>query len=222
VINIWLFVAAGAALANWLAVEKNWKVVEYVTKPGTMAALLLWLWTSAGLQGPLLLFALGLVFSLAGDVFLMLPSRPFIAGLVAFLLAHLAYISGFNIPLPPLSLPGLIMAVMIGFAARSLYRRLCVGLVKTGEGSLRRPVLIYASAISLMLLSALLTTTRNDWGTAASLLASAGAILFFASDTLLAWDRCITPLTHRGLKVMTSYHLGQFAITAAAILQFAG
>ena len=38
----------------------------------------------------------GLVFSLAGDVFLMLPSDQFMAGLVSFLIAHLFYIAAFT------------------------------------------------------------------------------------------------------------------------------
>src|SRR5512147_2406717 len=38
----------------------------------------------------------GLVFSLAGDVFLMLPRDRFLAGLASFLAAHLAYIAAFG------------------------------------------------------------------------------------------------------------------------------
>jgi uncharacterized membrane protein YhhN len=38
----------------------------------------------------------GLLFSLAGDVFLMLPSDRFIAGLVSSLFAHLFYIVAFT------------------------------------------------------------------------------------------------------------------------------
>jgi uncharacterized membrane protein YhhN len=219
--NIWPFIAAAAAVMNWLAVEKCWLPVEYITKPGIMIALLLWLWTAAGLEGPLLPFALGLIFSLAGDVFLMLPSRSFLAGLVAFLLAHVSYIVGFNQSLPPLSLYGIVLAVVVGTAARRLYRRMEKGLARTGQANLRRPVLVYSMAISLMLLSALLTTTRPDWETLPSLMVSAGAAAFFVSDSLLGWDKCIAPLSHRGLKVMVAYHLGQFAILAGVLAHFA-
>src|SRR5690606_41962032 len=41
------------------------------------------------------LIVLGLLFSLAGDVFLMLPRDRFVAGLVSFLIAHLFYIAAF-------------------------------------------------------------------------------------------------------------------------------
>ena len=40
-------------------------------------------------------FVAALVFSLAGDVLLMLPREQFVAGLSAFLVAHLCYIVGF-------------------------------------------------------------------------------------------------------------------------------
>ncbi len=217
----WLFFAAAAAAIDWAAVEKKWKAVEMVAKPATMVALLIWLGTAAGWQGPLLPFALALVFSLAGDVFLLFPDRYFLAGLVAFLLAHLAYIAAFNQPLPSFHPLGLLLAILVGVAARGIYRRLAQGLVKSGQEGLRLPVLVYAAAISLMLLSALLTTLRSDWETPASLLVSAGAILFFLSDTFLAWDRFVAPLPRRGLKVMVAYHLGQFAIVTGAILQYA-
>src|SRR6056297_34056 len=45
----------------------------------------------------------GLLFSLAGDVFLMLPSDRFMEGLVSFLLAHLFYIAAFSSEITGLS-----------------------------------------------------------------------------------------------------------------------
>ncbi len=220
--HLWLLVAIVIAMMDWIAVEKQWKRVEYFAKPGTMVALLLWLWASGGWRGPLFLFTLGAVFSLAGDVLLMLPGSHFLAGLVAFLLAHIAYIIGFNTTLPPLTLASLVWAVVVGIVSSRLYQRLASALSQRGEGSMRTPVLIYASAISLMLLSALLTWVKADWETFPALLASIGAVLFYFSDSLIAWDRFVTPISQRGLKVMVTYHLGQFAILAAAILNFHG
>ncbi len=43
---------------------------------------------AGSVQLPLICFGLGIIFSLAGDIFLLLSNRWFIAGLVAFLLAH--------------------------------------------------------------------------------------------------------------------------------------
>jgi uncharacterized membrane protein YhhN len=218
----WLIVSAAIAVIDWVAVAKNWKWLEYFAKPGTMIALLLWVGSSGGLAGPLLPFTLGAFFSLIGDIALMLPGNTFIAGLIAFLLAHVCYIVGFNTSSPPLSFVSLVLAVLVGITAGRLYQRLAMALVQKGERKMRLPVLIYASTITLMLLSALLTIVRPDWKAFPALLASTGAALFFTSDSLLAWDRFVAPLSHRGLKVMVTYHLGQFALLAGAVLNFHG
>ena len=44
-----------------------------------------------------------------------------------------------------------------------------------------------------MLLSALLTLAADTWQAGAAILVSAGALLFFLSDTLLAWNKFVTP-----------------------------
>jgi uncharacterized membrane protein YhhN len=89
-----------------------------------MITLFLWLWTSAGLSGALLWFGVGIIFSLAGDILLMLSlDRFFIFGLIAFLLAHAAYVVGFNIPLPGLSLWGIVFAVMVSLGGARIIRR---------------------------------------------------------------------------------------------------
>jgi uncharacterized membrane protein YhhN len=49
-------------------------------------------------------------------------------------------------------------------------------------------------------------------------LVSAGSVLFYASDGMLAWDRFINPLSHARLRVMVTYHLGQFGILGGALL----
>ena len=54
------------AVLDWIAVEKKWKLVEYVAKPATMLALLWWIWQSAGFGGPMLWFTWGLFFAWRG------------------------------------------------------------------------------------------------------------------------------------------------------------
>ena len=39
------------AIIDWIAADKKWKVLEYVTKPATMLALLWWVWQSVGWGG---------------------------------------------------------------------------------------------------------------------------------------------------------------------------
>jgi uncharacterized membrane protein YhhN len=99
-----LGVSLFVALLDWIAVGTKFRPLEYVAKPGVMLILLIWIWSLGGFSGPMVWFALGAIFSLGGDVFLMLPNEHFIGGLVAFSLAHLAYIIGLNQVFPPVNL----------------------------------------------------------------------------------------------------------------------
>ena len=218
--NLFLWVALVIAVIDWIAVAKNWKTLEYCAKPGVMVALLAWLWQIGGFQGQMLWFAAGLVFSMAGDIFLMLPREQFIAGLVSFLLAHLAYLAGFTSTWPPLNLPSLILALVVAINSVQIYRRVAAGLSASGQSALKVPVLIYTIVISLMLLSALLTLLRPDWLPGPALLVSAGAGLFFLSDTFLAWNKFVTPLPYGKLCVIITYHIGQILIVLGAALHF--
>lgn len=208
------------AAANWLAVYNRWKRLEYVTKPGTMLALLAWLWAVSGFDGQLLWFALGIILSLAGDIFLMLPAQPLLAGLIAFLLAHLAYIIGLNPAWPPLDAASLILAAFVGLTALRIYRRIAAGLIARRVEQLLIPVLVYTVTISLMLLSASLALVKPEWQAGAALLVSGGALLFFISDTLLAWNEFIERLPNGPVFVMLTYHLGQVGIVVGAALHY--
>jgi uncharacterized membrane protein YhhN len=220
------FTLAGIAFAiaalDWLAVWKRWKRLRYLAKPAVMLVLLAWLLSEGGLQGQLLWFALGLVFSLTGDVFLILPEDRFLYGLVSFLLADLCYIAGFNTSLPPLNVASLALAVLIAMTGAQIYRRLVPALEQRGLERLKTPVLAYVIVHGTMLFSALLTLVRPDreWLPAAAVLASAGALLFFSSDLILAWNRFVAELSWGDLKVIITYHLGQIAITAGALVNF--
>lgn len=218
--DILLIAAVAIAILDWAAVARHNSRLEYFAKPGVMVALLLWVGVQGGFSGQMIWFALGLFFSLWGDVFLMLPKEQFIAGLVAFLLGHLAYLVGFNASLPPANLPSVLMAVGVGVTAARLYRGIAAGLLRSKQVSLRTPVLAYCVVLSLMLLSALLTLVRAEWETGAALLASAGALLFFISDALLAWNKFVTPLPNGRMAVIVTYHIGQILIALGAAAQY--
>jgi uncharacterized membrane protein YhhN len=206
------------AIINWIAADKKWNVLVYVTKPATMLALLWLIWQSAGLGSSMLWFTLGAIFCLAGDIFLMIPRDMFIFGLLAFLVGHVCYVLGLNNIAPYINLWGGVLIILLGIYLWWLYPKLAGGLSAKGKVGLKIPVLIYSLVISLMVYSALMTWTRPGWSTAAALLVSCGAVLFFASDSMLAWDRFLNPLSHARLRVMMTYHLGQIGIILGAIL----
>jgi uncharacterized membrane protein YhhN len=215
-----IWIALIVAVVDWVAVAKGWRKVEYVAKPAVMVALLAWLWQNSGFSGHLIWFAVGLACSLAGDVFLMLPREQFVPGLVSFLLAHLAYLVGFNPSLPPLHVASLVLLILVALASSAVYRRIAAGLQASGQATLKLPVLVYAIVISLMLLSALFTLVRPEWSALNALLASAGALLFYASDTMLAWNKFVAPIRNSDLWVTVTYHLGQTLIVLGAAAHF--
>jgi uncharacterized membrane protein YhhN len=209
------------ALIDWLAVARRQKRLEYVFKPATLIAILVGAWLLA--RGPhdtwqARCFLPGLAFSLAGDVFLMLPSeRFFLPGLVAFLLGHLCYIAGLNPTLPPW--PALVLMVVVAAIGLTLYRRIAAGLRCQGRTTLRVPVALYSVVLSLMLFSAWATLFRPEWTPLRRGLVIFGASLFFASDAMLAWNRFVTPSSLLHLLVIITYHLGQVTLAASIALE---
>ncbi len=221
----WLSV--GLAGVEWIAVWRRWGKVTVLTKPGMMLALLAWFVQNAHLaqadltSQPLFWFGLGLAASLVGDVMLMLPDRFFISGLLAFLVAHLCYLVGFNERLPVLGWFLLVPLLVVGLGAGIVYRGILQGLArKPGGRKLRGPLIIYGVVISLMLCSALVSFWRPGWTPSAALLVSAGAGLFWLSDSILAANRFVRSLKWGDLAVMVTYQTGQIALAAGALLAY--
>jgi uncharacterized membrane protein YhhN len=216
------------ALVDWVAVAKSWKKVEYIAKPAAMLILLGLLALVGGFGSlPLICFSLGIFFSMAGDVFLMISyarfsERWFLPGLAAFLLAHVSYIVGLNTPLPNVSpIWSLGLAIILALGAARILRRIIDGVRQKGLPRLVRPVSLYGMVITLMLLSALLTLNNPAWKTSAGGLVALGAILFYFSDILLAWNKFVNPIKNGRLANMILYHLGQAALVAGVLIQFA-
>ena len=129
----------------------------------------------------------------------MLPSDAFVAGLASFLLAHVAYIVGFAIVGASGSWAGL--GLVIVALAGSTVGRVIVRTVRASDDpELTLPVGVYMLAISSMVVLAF-GSTRG--------LAIAGALLFYCSDALIAWDRFVAPKTWARPAIMITYHLAQ-------------
>jgi uncharacterized membrane protein YhhN len=144
----------------------------------------------------------GLVLSLAGDVFLMLDDRWFLAGLGAFLLAHLAYIVG----IIQVGLEGGLL--IVGLAAVAVLGVVVGRVIVAGAASrgsaMRLPVAAYVTVISAMVATGV--GTGEPWLIAA-------ALLFYSSDAVLGWERFIHAERWMGLAVMVTYHLAQACFT---------
>jgi uncharacterized membrane protein YhhN len=181
--------------------RQTWQI--YLFKPLTMIFIIALALSSGAnpfsFYGVAILF--GLVFSMIGDV-LLIPEHLFTAGLVGFLLAHLCYLVAFaHSPVAPLLLSALPFLLFIVLFLRVLWHKL---------GKLKAPVIIYAVVISAMGWQATdRYLAQNDL---AHLLAAAGAVLFIASDTILAYDKFKEPFKFARLLVLSSYFLAQWLI----------
>lgn len=219
--NIFVILALVFAALEALALQKNWFKLEVIAKPAVMIVLFIWLVTSVGLEGALLWFGLGILFSLVGDVLLMISlDRLFLAGLAAFLLAQIAYIIGFNIPVPEMSIWGVALALIIGMGGARVIRRILDAVTAKGQGRMRIPIAVYGTVISVMLLSAMLKQFDPTWEAWAALLVGTGGFLFYISDIILAWNKFVAPIRHGRIYNIAAYHLGQIALIAGVIAQY--
>ena len=217
----WLILALIFASLEWLAVWNGWQRLEYFAKPAVMVCLFLWLYASIGLQGNMLWFGLGILFSLAGDVLLMVSlDRMFLFGLIAFLLTHLSYILGFKEELTNPTAWSLILMIIILVNSQRLIRRIIGAMRAKRQNALVRPIIVYGLVISLMLYAAMSTIYDPAWKTNAALFVSLGAFLFYISDLILAWNKFVAPVKNASILNITAYHLGQIGLIAGVISQF--
>jgi uncharacterized membrane protein YhhN len=226
-----LVVAGLLAAGNWMAVARGDKQLEYVCKPGAMVALIGVALTLDPSHGDVRAwFVVALALSLAGDIFLMLPSDQFVAGLASFLLAHVAYVIGLTrhgggagalalAVIPVVAVAGLLGARFLR-AARA-----------AGHGELTGPLIAYMAVIAAMVTCAVASGNA---------LAAAGAVLFMASDALIAETRFVGPAATAALPtgaagagacdgdqkarlpwapvvIMVTYHLGQAGLTLSLV-----
>jgi uncharacterized membrane protein YhhN len=194
-----LVVAAVLAAGDWYSRARDNAPLEYVCKPGTLTALIVVaLLLDPRHHGVRAWFVVALVLSLAGDVLLMLPREQFVAGLAAFLLAHLCYVAGFvagglSVGSVALALVG--TAVVVSPVARRVLRG-----VRATEPALCPPVVAYLVVIGTMLACALAS---------GNVLAAVAAVLFVASDSMIAWDRFVARFPAAPVAIMVTYHLAQ-------------
>ncbi len=219
--NIWLVLTFIFAFLEALAVSRNLPKLEYIAKPGVMVYLFLWLYFSTSLHGSTFWFGVGILFSLVGDVLLMNPTNTmFLAGLVAFLFAHIFYIVGFRSELGIGSAWSLILLALVLVNGVRVVRRIIGAMRAKGENGLVSPVIVYSLAISFMLYAAMSTLYDPAWKTNAALFVSLGAFLFYMSDVILAWNKFVSPIKNGHLFNIVIYHLGQIGLIAGVISQF--
>lgn len=201
----WLL-AALATVAVGILILGEWKTspIRFVAKP--IASLT---FIAAGIErggfdsayGTILL--IGLVLAAVGDVFLLGSTRgSFLAGLISFLLGHVAYVVGFltlgtNIwwLVGSLALVVVLAAVILRWLGPHL------------EEAMKGPVLAYVAVISLMVV-----TAAGAVGGGATPWLLAGAIGFFASDLAVARNQFVTQSIANRAWGLPLYYASQFVL----------
>ncbi len=203
--GIALLTASVTIAAHYLQPPRAWLI--YICKPLTTLLIL----AVALAPGAFLAdryagaIALGLVFSLAGDIWLMLPRNGFLPGLVSFLLAHVCYIVAFlAAPLAPG--PAWPLLLLLPISGALILKYLWTSL----PPSLKGPVSLYVAIIILM--ATLAVSRAMTYNDAAARSAALGALLFYASDAALAIDRFRRPFALVHVVVLGSYFVGQLLI----------
>ena len=177
----------------------------YLFKPLTMVFILLIAMSKARKAPVFYAYAIigGLLCSMAGDIFLMLPSDQFIPGLVSFLVAHLFYIGAFT------------RGRRFRFSFWSLLPFVVYGILififlSPGLKAMKLPVLAYIVVILMMGWQG--WERWNDTGQRLALLAFFGTILFIISDSVLAINRFRQPFELARALTLSTYFTAQWMI----------
>lgn len=175
----------------------------WLCKPATTLSILALAWLATpwdpGYRGWVVA---GLACSLAGDVFLMLPSDRFREGLASFLAAHLCYVAAFSRAGAGLAPLALVVSAVYGCAV--------LAWLSPKLGPMKLPAAAYMLAIAAMAWRA--GAWWSALGSDQALRALLGAGLFVASDTLLAVDRFRGRFASAQALILGTYYPAQWLI----------
>lgn len=151
-----------------------------------------------------------LLFSWAGDVFLMFPEY-FLPGLVSFLIAHVFYILAFyenlkgSKPNYPLALPFILYTLALSIFMLPHLDEMLI------------PVVIYSFVITVMGVFAVLR--KGNVNRKSFIYVLSGAALFILSDSTIALNKFVYDggLPFARVIIMLTYLLAQYLIVAGAL-----
>jgi uncharacterized membrane protein YhhN len=216
--RIFLLLFLVASVTELVAQLYSARELHHYVKPMLMIFLGLYYFFSVTTEGRSVVVLLAILFSFLGDSFLLYDSKEpyFMLGLGSFLLAHVFYIFSFRQSRAEASDDQLQtvrkarMAFPVILAATGL-----VIVLYPHLGALRLPVVVYAGVLMFMVLNALFryekASSRSFW------MVSAGAILFMISDSILAINKFLEPVSNAGFAIMLTYLSAQYLIVEGLI-----
>jgi alkenylglycerophosphocholine/alkenylglycerophosphoethanolamine hydrolase len=155
-----------------------------------------------------MLIAIGLILGMIGDI-LLTKDEFFLQGLISFLFGHIMYVIYFF-----LNINTIVFLVMLFFVVAAIYAYNFYKRLPEKNKNMAAPIGAYMVVITLMVISAV-TMYINSGGL--NYLFVVGALLFFISDSILAWHLMIKPVKNDALLVMGTYYSAQFFIAAGVM-----
>ncbi|MCC2604351.1 lysoplasmalogenase [Planctobacterium marinum] len=154
---------------------------------------------------------LALTFSGLGDVLLAMQfEQNFMAGLSAFLIAHVFYIICFARFVDDVQIYKARFRHLAALAML-IYSWFMAQWVMPEEVVLRYAVIVYVGVISFMCISAIFSAQTSHR------LHLYGALIFAVSDSLIAWNAFRHPIPFATVWIMASYYLAQYLIIVGII-----
>lgn len=215
--------AAFAAIVGGLCASPGgidgWQLLHWIAKPLATLLILATAWRASPAVSVAYRrrIAIGMAFSLLGDVFLMLPVDAFVPGLVAFLVAHLCFIRALcgdsRFATPPWAL-----LACVAYGGLNLW-----ALWPTLPEPLHAPVVVYVLVLATMggqAVGRAIAHARDALAVPAQW-AATGALLFMLSDTLLAWNRFRVGIPLATLWVLATYYAALWCL-ARSVRQAGG
>jgi uncharacterized membrane protein YhhN len=147
-----------------------------------------------------------LLFSWAGDLLLTFTTRPaFLAGLVTFLLAQVAYSTAFGV-----------LGVDATIAAAAVITMTIIGFLiwrwlGPHVSDMAGPVLAYVVVITVMVVMAFAA-----FGAGATVFIPIGAVVFYASDIAVAKNQFVAPGIVNRMWGLPLYYLAQVLLASTA------
>ncbi len=202
-----LLIAYGLSAALAIACQQLWPAdwAPYALLKALTTALVIAYAAGRGRPGDARRRALlaGLALSWVGDVALLWPREGFLPGLVAFLLAHLAYLWAFTRGVRLAAWP-------VAYAGYALLAGAVLALLWPGvPAGLRAPVAAYVLCLAAMAAQTACWWRAAPPGDTLARGAALGGLLFLTSDALLAINKFHSPLPASGLWILATYWAAQ-------------
>jgi uncharacterized membrane protein YhhN len=196
-------VGAAAVVCFFIGLILDHFWLRMVTKPLPVICLALWVYR--GQRGRYnTLISGGLLLSALGDILLEWGESTFLAGVIAFLFAHILYTGAFlgrTRALKPIhAIPFAVWGILV-YAL--LYRNL---------DGMTIPVAVYVIVICTMMWRAAAQVGTSIASASDEKAGALGAASFGFSDTLIALNRWYAPVPYARYFIMILYWLGQFGI----------